>query len=138
MFSYTCKDGSVVPADAFRINGLNVIARGFLNLDARSQEVQEIIECRASLRKIHNNTYIYILRILYIWSYYIHNIYYLSIIYILIYTGNKPQYVSIDYLYMVDRGLRALDGGLRAPQLFALTRVDEAAGRRLHLHHHRR
>ncbi|CAK9042892.1 unnamed protein product [Durusdinium trenchii] len=36
MFSYTCQDGSVVPADAFRINGLNLIARGFLHLDAGS------------------------------------------------------------------------------------------------------
>ena len=46
MFSYTCRDGSVVPADAFRINGLNVIARGFLHLDAKEEEVQASISAQ--------------------------------------------------------------------------------------------
>ncbi|CAE7033717.1 unnamed protein product [Symbiodinium natans] len=46
MFSYTCKDGSVVPADSFRISGLNVIARGFVHLDASSEPVEA---CLASM-----------------------------------------------------------------------------------------
>ena len=44
MFSYTCRDGSEVPADAFRINGLNVIARGFVYLDISTPEVEACLE----------------------------------------------------------------------------------------------
>ncbi|CAJ1361110.1 unnamed protein product [Effrenium voratum] len=44
MFSYTCKDGSVVPADSFRINGLNIIARGFVNLDVCTPKVEACLE----------------------------------------------------------------------------------------------
>ncbi|CAE7838099.1 unnamed protein product, partial [Symbiodinium necroappetens] len=40
MFSYTCKDGAVVPADSFRISGLSVIARGFVHLDASTEPVE--------------------------------------------------------------------------------------------------
>lgn len=40
LFSYTCRDGSEVPADAFRISGLTVIARSFHDLRATGRSVE--------------------------------------------------------------------------------------------------
>ncbi|CAJ1397036.1 unnamed protein product [Effrenium voratum] len=44
LFSYTCRDGSEVPADAFRIGSLTVIAKAFHDLRARGAAVQECLK----------------------------------------------------------------------------------------------
>eukprot|EP00434_Breviolum_minutum_P010518 symbB.v1.2.009279.t1/scaffold584.1/size184464/14 len=46
LFSYTCRDGSEVPADAFRIGSLTVITKAFQDLRARGPAVEE---CMASM-----------------------------------------------------------------------------------------
>merc|ERR1711924_30214 len=43
LFSYTCKDGSEVPADAFRIGGSTVILKAFQELRATGPSVEACI-----------------------------------------------------------------------------------------------
>eukprot|EP00931_Biecheleriopsis_adriatica_P078668 TRINITY_DN52095_c0_g1_i1.p1 TRINITY_DN52095_c0_g1~~TRINITY_DN52095_c0_g1_i1.p1 ORF type:complete len:571 (+),score=120.79 TRINITY_DN52095_c0_g1_i1:44-1714(+) len=44
LFPYTCIDGSVVLADAFRINGLNVVAGAFVQLNAESKAAEDMFK----------------------------------------------------------------------------------------------
>merc|ERR1711972_1039532 len=47
LFSYTCRDGSEVPADSFRISSLSVISRAFLRLRAAGPCVEEAFKSMA-------------------------------------------------------------------------------------------
>eukprot|EP00435_Cladocopium_sp_Y103_P035976 s168_g9.t1 len=48
LFSYTCRDGSEVPADAFRIGSLTVITKGFQDLRAHGPAVEECMNSMLS------------------------------------------------------------------------------------------
>jgi len=48
LFSYTCRDGSEVLADSFRISGLTVIVKAFCDLHARTSHVER---CMVSVLK---------------------------------------------------------------------------------------
>merc|ERR1719379_3132857 len=47
LFSYTCKDGSEVLADSFRISGLTVILKAFHKLRAATSDVEACIDSMA-------------------------------------------------------------------------------------------
>ncbi|CAE8646546.1 unnamed protein product [Polarella glacialis] len=48
LFSYTCRDGSEVPADSFRIGGLTVIVKAFHDLRVRGSAVEQIMRSMLS------------------------------------------------------------------------------------------
>merc|ERR1740123_2446755 len=47
LFSYTCKDGSEVLADSFRIGNLTVILKDFIGMPAKGPEMERCIESMA-------------------------------------------------------------------------------------------
>eukprot|EP00747_Dinoflagellata_sp_TGD_P029100 gnl/TRDRNA2_/TRDRNA2_133688_c0_seq2.p2 gnl/TRDRNA2_/TRDRNA2_133688_c0~~gnl/TRDRNA2_/TRDRNA2_133688_c0_seq2.p2 ORF type:complete len:144 (+),score=24.79 gnl/TRDRNA2_/TRDRNA2_133688_c0_seq2:120-551(+) len=51
LFSYTCKDGSEVPADSFRISGITVILRAFHELRFWGPELEKCVNSMAEYVK---------------------------------------------------------------------------------------
>jgi len=58
MFSYTCKDGSVVNADAFRVGNLQIILRTLVNTNAHGPTVDTVVTsmCGYVERSLHTNS----------------------------------------------------------------------------------
>ena len=52
LFSYTCRDGSEVPADAFRIGSLSVITKAFHDLRATGPAVEDCLPLGGRVRSL--------------------------------------------------------------------------------------